>query len=166
MPVSIIALAAMLRGRTSLGLAAAYLSIAICTAACVANVLDPPLRPDSIATLADGSPITIEGRLVRETEREAYGERLYVAVARAAEKGAPLRSIRGTVRVAVLGGGDFKLGDEIRLSARIHFPHNYGNPREFDYAAQMARDGIDATMTAPKKSNLSRERRDARTRNR
>jgi competence protein ComEC len=58
--------------------------------------------------------------------------------------------MRGTVRVAVLGDGDFRLGDEIRLSARIHFPHNYGNPREFDYAAQMARDGIDATMTAPK----------------
>ena len=52
----------------------------------------------------------------------------------------------------MLGGGDFKLGDEIRLSARIHFPRNYGNPGEFDYAGLMARDGIDATMTAPKKS--------------
>ena len=39
-----------------------------------------------------------------------------------------------------------------RLSARIHFPRNYGNPGEFDYAGLMARDGIDATMTAPKKS--------------
>jgi len=55
----------------------------------------------------------------------------------------------GNVRIAVLGGGDFKLGDEIRLSARIRFPRNYGNPGEFDDAGQMARDGIDATMTAP-----------------
>ena len=60
--------------------------------------------------------------------------------------------MRGTVRVAALGGGNFRLGDEIHLSARLHFPHNYGNPREFDYAGLMARDGIDATMTAPAKS--------------
>ncbi|HLX04137.1 MAG TPA: DNA internalization-related competence protein ComEC/Rec2, partial [Candidatus Binatus sp.] len=52
----------------------------------------------------------------------------------------------------VLGFSAFKLGDEIRLTARIHFPRNYGNPGEFDYVALMARDGIDATMTAPKNS--------------
>jgi competence protein ComEC len=153
MPLAIIALAAMLRGRTTLGLATAYLAIAIAAAACVTQILDPPRRTDSITTLADGAAVTIEGRLVRETEREAYGERLYVAVASAAPKGDAARPMRGTVRIAVLDGGDFRLGDEIRLSARIHFPHNYGNPREFDYAAQMARDGIDATMTAPKNSS-------------
>jgi competence protein ComEC len=151
-PVAVIALGAMLAGRTTFGLAAAYLAIAIAATATVAHILDPPLRPDSIATLADSSPVTIEGRLFRETEREAYGERLYVAVARAAEKAGTPRPMRGTVRVAVLGGGNFRLGDEIRLSARIHFPHNYGNPREFHYAGQMAREGIDATMTAPNNS--------------
>ena len=157
MIVAVIALAAMLRERTSLGLGAAYLAIAIAAAASVANVLDPSLQADSIVTLTDGSPVTIEGRLVRETERVAYGERMYVAVIRAAEKGQPLGPMRGTVRIAVLGGGDFRLGDEIRLSARIHFPHNYGNPREFDYAAQMAREGIDATMTSPKNSLMPKK---------
>jgi competence protein ComEC len=147
----------MLRRLTSLGLAAAYLAIAIAAAACVANVLNPSRRTDSITSLPDASPVTIEGRLVRETEREAYGERLYVAVTSAAEKGGALRPMRGTVRVAVLGGGDFRLGDEIRLSARIHFPHNYGNPREFDYAAQMARERIDATMTSPKNSSTPKK---------
>ena len=90
--------------------------------------------------------------MYRETEHEAYGDRIYVAVERAAEEGATLSASSGNVRVAVIGGGVFKLGDEIRLTARIHFPRNYGNPGEFDYAALMARDGIDATMTAPKKS--------------
>ncbi len=151
-PVAVVALGAMLAGRTTFGLAAAYLAIAIAATATVAHILDPPLRPDSIATLGDSSPVTIEGRLFRETEREAYGERLYVAVARAAEKAGTLRPMHGIVRVAVLGGGNFRLGDEIRLSARIHFPRNYGNPREFDYAGQMAREGIDATMTAPNNS--------------
>lgn len=142
----------MLAERTTLGLAAAYVALGLTATASAGNVLAPPIRPDSIATLADSSPVTIEGRLFRETEREAYGERLYVAVARASERSGALRPMRGTVRVAVLGAANFKLGDEIRLSARIHFPHNYGNPREFDYAGQMARDGIDATMTAPEDS--------------
>ncbi len=147
----------MLRRRRAFGLAAPYLAIAIAAAASVAQILDPPRRTDSIASLADGSPVTIEGRIVREAERETYGERLYVAVARVAEKGGAARPMRGIVRVAVLGGGNFRLGDEIRLSARIHFPHNYGNPREFDYAAQMAREGIDATMTSPKASSAPKK---------
>ncbi len=102
--------------------------------------------------MVEGSRVTIEGRVYRGIEHEAYGDRLYVAVERAAEKGDALLRSRGNVRIAVLGGGTFKLGDEIRLSARIHFPRNYGNPGEFDYVALMARDGIDATMTASKKS--------------
>ena len=52
------------------------------------------------------------------------------------------------VRVAVLGKGEFRVGDEIRLTAPIRFPRNYGNPGEFDYTGFMAREGIDATMTA------------------
>jgi competence protein/uncharacterized protein DUF4131 len=131
---------------------AAYLAIAIAANAGVAHVLNPSRTPDSIARMADGSRVTIEGRLYRESEHEAYGDRIFVAVERAAEQGAVLGAARGHVRVAVLGGGTFKVGDEIRLSARIHFPRNYGNPGEFDYAGWMARDGIDATMTAPKNS--------------
>lgn len=102
--------------------------------------------------MVDGSRVTIEGHLYRESEHEAYGDRLYVTVERAAEHGGAMSPSSGNVRVAVLDGGSFKLGDEIRLSARIHFPRNYGNPGEFDYVGLMARDGIDATMTAPKKS--------------
>src|SRR5208282_6861574 len=71
---------------------------------------------------------------------------------RAAANGGAMLPSAGNVRVAVLGGGSFKLGDEIRLTARIHFPRNYGNPGEFDYVGLMARDGIAATMTAAGKS--------------
>ena len=102
--------------------------------------------------MVEGSRVTIEGRVFRETEHEAYGDRLYVKVGRAAEQGGTMSDSSGNVRIAVLGGGIFKLGDEIRLTARIHFPRNYGNPGEFDYVGLMARDGIDATMTAPKNS--------------
>ncbi len=147
-----LALGAFLAARRALGLAAAYVALALAAAAGVANVLDPPRTPNGIAAMADGSRLTVEGRLYREMEREAYGDRLYLAVEQAGPGGGAMRPASGNVRIAVLGGGVFKLGDEVRLSARIHFPRNYGNPGEFDYAGQMARDGIDATMTAPKDS--------------
>jgi competence protein ComEC len=150
--VATLAFAAFLAARPTLGLAAAYLAIALAAMAAVANVLEPPREPHSIATMVEGSRVTIEGRVYREVEHEAYGDRLYVKVERAAEQGGATLASTGNVRIAVLGGGDFKLGDEIRLSARIHFPRNYGNPGEFDYAGLMARDGIDATMTAPDRS--------------
>ncbi len=150
--VAMLALGAFLAAGGTLGLAAAYGAIALAAAVAVGIVLEPPRGLHSIRAVADGSRVTIEGRLYRETEREAYGDRVYVAVERVADQGGSMLPSNGHVRIAVLGGGDFKLGDEIRLSARIHFPRNYGNPGEFDYAAEMAREGVDATMTAPKKS--------------
>jgi len=150
--VAALALGAFLAARRTLGLAAAYVALALTATVAVANVLDPARVLHGVATMVDDSRITIEGHLYRETEREAYGDRLYLRVERAAENGRAMLPSSGNVRIAVLGGGSFQLGDEIRLSARIHFPRNYGNPGEFDYAGQMARDGIDATMTAPKGS--------------
>ncbi len=149
-----LALGSFLAARPTLGLTAAYLALAFAASAAAANLLEPRAA-HGIAAMTDGSRVTIEGHLYREAEHEAYGDRLYVAVERAAANDATMLPSRGNVRVAVLGGGDFKLGDEIRLTARIHFPRNYGNPGEFDYAGLMARDGIDATMTAPDKSRGS-----------
>jgi competence protein ComEC len=150
--ISGLALAAMLTARPTLGLAAAYLAIALAANVAVANLLDPPRNQEAIFTLVDSSRVTIEGRVYRETEHEAYGDRLYLAVDQAAEQGAAMSLSSGNVRVAVLGGGSFRLGDEIRLTAHIHFPRNYGNPGDFDYEGLMARDRIAATMTAPAKS--------------
>jgi competence protein ComEC len=150
--VASLSLGAFLAARRTLGLAAAYVAIALAASVAVANVLEPPRKPHSVATMANGSRVTIEGYLYRESEHEPYGDRLYVEVQRAAAQGRTMLASSGNVRVAVIGGGVFRLGDEIRLSARLHFPRNYGNPSEFDYSGLMAREGIDATMTAPKKS--------------
>ncbi len=150
--VALIALGAFLSSRRTVGIATAYLAIVLAADVAVANVLGPPLRAHSVRTMVEGSRVTVEGLIYRETEHEPYGDRIYVKVERAAEQGGTTSESSGDVRIAVLGGGTFKLGDEILLSARIHFPRNYGNPGEFDYVGLMARDGIDATMTAPKNS--------------
>ena len=130
------ALGAFLAARRTLGLAFAYLAIALrrdCRGRERARSLRVPRTASP--TMVEGSRVTIEGRVYRESEHEAYGDRLYVTVERAAEQGGTMSPSSGNVRIAVLGGGDFKLGDEIRLSARIHFPRNYGNPGEFDYVS-------------------------------
>ncbi len=150
--LALVALGAFLSSRRTLGLVAAYLAIVLAADVAVANVLEPPRNAHSVATMVEGSRVTIEGRVYRETEHEAHGDRLYVKVEGAAEQGGTTSKSSGNVRIAVLGGGVFKLGDEVRLSARIHYPRNYGNPGEFDYVGLMRRDGIDATMTAPKNS--------------
>jgi competence protein ComEC len=149
---AILALCAFLDSRRTLGLAVAYAALALAATAAVTNVIEPPRAAHNIATMPEGSRITIEGPVYRETEHEPYGDRIYVTVERAAGQDGIMLPSSGNVRIAVLGGGDFKLGDEIKLSARIHFPRNYGNPGGFDYAGLMARDGINATMTAPNKS--------------
>ena len=149
---ALVALGAFLSSRRALGLSTTFLAIVLAANVAVANVLEPPRKPHSVAAMVEGSRVTIEGRVYRETEHEAYGDRIYVKVTRAAEQGGTMSESSGNVRIAVLGFSAFKLGDEIRLTARIHFPRNYGNPGEFDYVGLMARDGIDATMTAPKNS--------------
>ncbi len=149
-PAIAFALAALilfLDSRPNLGLSIAYVAIVFAAAASVTRLLEPAPSPQSIRNFADGSHLTIEGHLYREPERESYGGRLYTAVDRAGEKGKELHAANGTIRIAVLGSGDFNLGDEIRLTGRIRFPRNEGNPGEFDYAGMMARDGIDATIT-------------------
>lgn len=146
--VAAIALSAYLAARATLGTAVAYLAIALSATAAADRVLTPPIAPGSIRNFTDGSRVTIEGRVFREIERELYGDRLYVQVERAAEQGASMLQRDGVVRIVVPSTGSYRLGDEIRFTAPIHFPRNEGNPGEFDYAGLMAREGIDATMTA------------------
>ena len=146
--LALVALIMFLASRVNFGRSIAYVAIFFAAAASVTRLLDPPRPPHSIRNFADGSHLTIEGRLYREPERETYGVRLYAVLDRAGEQGKELQPATGTIRIAVLGRGDFNLGDEIRLTGRIRFPRNEGNPGEFDYAGLMAREGIDATISA------------------
>ena len=95
MALAALALGAFLSARPALGLVIAYVAIACAATAAVANLLAPPRAAHSIATMAEGSRVTIEGRVYRETEHEAYGDRIYVAVERAAEEGATLSASSG-----------------------------------------------------------------------
>ncbi|MGH7813912.1 MAG: DNA internalization-related competence protein ComEC/Rec2 [Candidatus Binataceae bacterium] len=141
------AFGAFLSRRRTIGLWAAYLAIACAATIPSARLLHPVRPPDSIRNFKEGAPVTIEGRLIREAEHMPYGVRLYASISRAAQAGAAMRPASGVVRLAVLGGGRFRAGDEIEAAAPLRFPRNDGDPGEFDYAAYMARAGIDATMT-------------------
>ncbi|HEY6417717.1 MAG TPA: ComEC/Rec2 family competence protein [Candidatus Binataceae bacterium] len=138
---------AFIGARRSLGLVLAYLAIAAGATIPARQLLDPPPNPASIRKFPDGSELTVEGTLVRETERMPDLTRLYVSLTRAGYEGRELKSAVGLIRVAVLDAEEFRLGDEVRLTSRLRFPRNDGNPGEFDYEDFMAREGIAATMT-------------------
>ena len=77
---ALVALGAFLSSRRALGLSTTFLAIVLAANVAVANVLEPPRKPHSVATMVEGSRVTIEGRVYRETEHEAYGDRIYVKV--------------------------------------------------------------------------------------
>ncbi|HUA35432.1 MAG TPA: DNA internalization-related competence protein ComEC/Rec2 [Candidatus Binataceae bacterium] len=141
-------LVAMLARRPRLGLAAACLAIACAASVAVEGVLAPGVVPGAIRDFPDHAEVTIEGRVVREPEDMPGRERLYVEVERAGLARQDLEPSSGTVRIAEFDPAAFEIGDEIRLTARLRFPRNFGDPGEFDYEGFMARSGVDATMTA------------------
>jgi len=145
-------LLAFLASRPSLGSAIALAAIAATSTIPVRNLIDPAYNASKLRAFADGATITIEGSVIREPEDLPERTRLYVSVTRAAPAGASLMPSSGIVRVAVLGPEPFRVGDELRVTAKIRFPRNDGNPGEFDYEGFMARQGVAATMTAPEGS--------------
>ena len=143
---------ALFARRRNLGLATACLAIACASSAAVHGLLDPTIADGSIRGFADHAEVTIEGQVVREPEEFPGRDRLYVDVDRAAPAGQDLQPSSGLVRVAEFDPAVFEVGDEVRLTARLRFPRNYGDPSEYDYEGFMARSGIDAMMTAPERS--------------
>ena len=137
-----------LAGRATLGVAIALAAIAAAATVPVHRLLEPPSAPASLTRFADDSTLTLEGEIARAPEH-AEGDRTYLYIrAERAGIGAILEPARGLVRVTVLATDRFHLGDEIRITSRIRFPRNDGNPGEFDYRAWLLREGIAATMFA------------------
>jgi competence protein ComEC len=137
--------------RPGLGTALALAAITAAATVPVHDLLKPPPGAATIRRFADGDLITVEGRLVREAEPYHGRTHLYVAVERAGETSPAPRSATGQattgiVRVTLLEPADFRIGQMVRVTARLRFPRNYGNPDEFDYEAYEAREGIAATM--------------------
>ena len=143
---AIAATALLLARRPAAGIAIALAGIAAASTIPVHELFAPAPGNVSIRRFADGARVTIEGRLVREAEPYHGRTHLFVGVERAGEASAAMRPARGTVRVTLLYPAGFKIGEQVRVTSRIRFPRNYGNPGEFDYEAYQAREGIAATM--------------------
>jgi competence protein ComEC len=149
LPVTVGAGAAILFLTERRGWAMALALSALAGAAAVAaqQVYDPPRRA-TVSSLPDNRPIVFEGYLDREPERAGDVVRLYVAVRRAGLDAAHLAPAAGRVRVTEVDPVDYRIGQRLRVTARIHAPRNYGNPGEFDYESYLAREGVTATALA------------------
>ncbi len=143
---ALVAMALFLARRPALGIALALAAIAAASTIPVHELLAPAPDAVSIRRFADGARVTIEGALVREAEPYHGRTHLFVGVERAGESDAAMRPASGTVRVTVLYPAGFKIGERVRVTSRIRFPRNYGNPGEFDYEGFQARAGVAATM--------------------
>lgn len=142
--LALLAAACFVAARAGLGTALAVAAIAAAATAPVRYLLAS--ASCGIAGYADATELTIEGRLVRQPER-SYGRlHLLVDVERAGPPAGAMAPASGLVRITTPGPDDYRIGQELRATARIRYPRNYGNPGEFDYQAYMARQGIVATM--------------------
>jgi competence protein ComEC len=143
-----ITLALFLCARRSAGVAVALVAIVAAMTVPVHQMLEPSADPLSLREFPDGTMVTVTGRLAREAEHFPDKTRIYLEADRMAEAVDDPTPVHGLIRVTVLHPQAFHLGDEVRLSGRIHFPRNLGDPGEFDYEGFMARNGIAATMLA------------------
>jgi competence protein ComEC len=150
------AAALMMMRRTPAGLFVAYVAIAGAATIPIARLLNPTSGPLSLDRFADGSSVTIVGRIAQAPEREPGGRTyLFVKVARAGLNPNLLEPCQGLIRVTALGGADrFRMGQTIETTGGIRFPRNEGNPGQFDYRDWLLRQGLSATMfVRPDKSS-------------
>jgi competence protein ComEC len=150
------ALVAFLFARTSLAIMLALGAIAVAAAVAAQLLYDPPMAAATVATLPDDRPIVLEGTLDREPERVRDVIRLYLRVERAAIEGTRPALATGRVRLTVLEPQPYRIGERLRVRARIRLPRNYGDPGEFDYEAYMAREGVTATALVSHPDQIER----------
>lgn len=134
--------------KRSAGVAVALVAILAAMTVPVHQMLEPSADPLSLREFPDGTMVSVTGTLVREAEHFPEKTRIYVDASRMAEAVDDPTPVHGLIRVTVLRPQLFHVGDVVRLSGRIHFPRNLGDPGEFDYEGFMARNGIAATMLA------------------
>jgi len=147
MALAIGAAIAFMRVRVAMGLGAAMFAIAAAATIPAHQLLHPLDGPESLARYADDAVVTVVGWMVREPENPGGGRTyLYLEAERAGSDPAHLMPAAGLVRVTVRGAAGYRVGDEVRVTARVRFPRNDGNPGEFDYRAWMLRRRIVATM--------------------
>lgn len=109
------------------------------------NVYRPALPPSHIAHLASGERIFVEARVVDAwlVKPRAPALVLEVEQVRTSKGWVPAH---GKIRVRLWQAKHFwPVGTIVRGFLKLRRPRNFGNPREFDYAAHLARARIYAT---------------------
>src|SRR5579875_1321627 len=155
-PAVVAAAAALifLSGRNGLAMALALTAVAGSATVAAQQVYDPPHAQATIRLFPDNRPIVFEGYLDREPEPIRDVVRLYLRGERAGLDATHLVPATGRVRITVVDPLDYRLGERLRVTARVHAPRNYGDPGEFDYQLYMAREGVAATALVSKPDQI------------
>jgi competence protein ComEC len=155
--VALAATLLFLSRRQAIGMTLALIAIAAAATLPVQQLIERPLSKISVSRFADGSTVALEGYLERapeRVERERALIELYLRVERAGAIATQMTPAADLVRITASIDRPFQVGDELRVSGRIRFPRNNGNPGEFDYRDWLLRQGIAATMFVEPKKGL------------
>jgi competence protein ComEC len=143
--VALVAISLFLCRKTTLGLVVTLLALTGAASLSAGKLSAPDRSALSIRHYPEGAQLALEGLLWREPERSYGTQRLMVKLERASRDGVVWQPCTGLLRATLLEPGNYLIGQRLRLSGRLRFPRNYGDPGEFDYEAYMARAGIAAT---------------------
>ncbi len=148
---ALVAALMFLTARPAAGIAFALIGIVAAATLPVRQLIEGPIEAASLHRFPDDSTVTLEGYLERapqRVERERDLVELYLRVERAGATIMQVGPATGIVRITTNVDLIFHVGDELRVSSRIRFPRNEGNPGKFDYRSWLLRQGIAATMFA------------------
>ncbi len=152
---AVIAMLSFLARRRGLATAIAIAGIVAASGIPVYRLHQPLVDAQSLRRFPDRALVTIEGRILAPPEHLPGLTHLPVTVDRAGLASHPLSPAAALVRVTMLAPNDFRIGDEVRFTARMHFPYRLGDAGEFDYQAWLERNGIAATFVIPQHPHFS-----------
>jgi competence protein ComEC len=141
---------AYLKRHAEVGLALSLAVIAAASATAAFQIHHPVTANRSIRRFPDHSRVELEGFVARPSDYlDGGGERIYVAVEKAALTGHPMTSASGLLRITSLEKIETEPGDKVRVACLIRYPRQFGDTGEFDYTGYLDRQGITATMFIP-----------------
>lgn len=136
--------AGFLLTRRAVGTLLALAGLCLAFAGPARRVVVGPAGGSELARLADREPVVVEGRVIEQPLSLPGRSYALLRVSRLNRRRLTPWTT-GLVRLTLIGRCGIRLGDLVRVSARLRRPRNFGNPGEFDYQGYLGRQGIEAT---------------------
>jgi competence protein ComEC len=154
--VSVLSVYALLKKRLWLPIVALFGGLFLMGVISLAHYLRPDFPPHHVYCWAQNRPLTVEGFLYRPAEYLPQKTRLYIRAQWIiiSKKKYP---VTGNIFLTIEDAREsFLVYDRLIFSARLHKPHNFGNPGGFDFVRWLAFQDIYVTGYVSREQGLVR----------